>query len=123
MKSSGRLRGGTLLEECVEQYCHYLLRFLLHYKHRGFAVAAITLQNEPYHGDADYPCMSLEPERQAAVARALVPLLRSNGLDTLVLGHDHNYSDLEGAVELLARAGDVLDGTAWHAYEGKPSAL
>jgi len=123
MKSSGKLPGGTLKDECVAQYCHYLLRVLLFYRSTGLPISALTLQNEPDFGDAEYPCTYFTAEQEAKLAKALVPLLRRNGVDTLVLGHDHNYDIWERAAELIERAGDVLDGTAWHAYMGSPEVL
>jgi len=123
MKTSGKLQGGSLREEYYEDYCRLLLETLLFYKRAGIEFFALTIQNEPYHETPDYPSMVLDPNQQADLANELVPLLRRNGFDTRVLGHDHNYDLVEDAKKMLKRAGGVLDGTAWHAYSGDPSAL
>lgn len=122
MKSSGSLVGGSLRPAMLPQYCRYLLQAILFWQSHGLPLHAVTLQNEPFHGWAKYPCMTLDEGQQARLAALLSRLLRANGLATRVLGHDHNYSLVKRAEALLAAAspGDI-DGTAWHAYQGRPA--
>lgn len=123
MKTSRSLVGGSLRPKCTPAYCRYLLRWLLHCEQHGAPVWGITLQNEPFFSPKGYPGCTMDAKAQAELGRQLVRMLRSNGLATRVIGHDHNYSHAQHAADLLRRAGDVLDGTAWHAYEGAPDAL
>ena len=123
MKSGGALVGGTLRPECVQAYCRYLLQWLLHFEARGLPIYALSVQNEPYHDAAKYPCMGLDVEQQVALVRCLVPLLRRNGIGTRVLAHDHNYAHAASAVRVLDGAAQLVDGSAWHAYDGDASAL
>ena len=64
---------------------------------------------------------------QALLAADLCRLLRSNGLPTRILVHDHNFKHASSAVQTLrlarARLDGCVDGTAWHAYQGSPNDL
>eukprot|EP00928_Gymnodinium_smaydae_P025100 TRINITY_DN20107_c0_g1_i1.p1 TRINITY_DN20107_c0_g1~~TRINITY_DN20107_c0_g1_i1.p1 ORF type:complete len:640 (-),score=53.40 TRINITY_DN20107_c0_g1_i1:292-2211(-) len=123
MKDSGRLEGGSLRHDMMDDYSRMLLETILFYERKGMPLYAITVQNEPYYETSGYPSMLMSPEQQGMLAQMLVRLLRSNGLSTRVVGHDHNY-DLAGRCKRMLRAaGGLLDGTAWHAYGGHPCAL
>lgn len=71
--------------------------------------------------------MGLSEESQALLAADLCRLLRSNGLPTRILVHDHNFKHASSAVQTLrlarARLDGCVDGTAWHAYQGSPNDL
>lgn len=123
MKTTGVLNGGSLQMEYLHAYCHHLVKVLLFFQQRDLEFYGITLQNEPFHGSASYPSMQLSTQQQAQFAKALVPVLRCNGIKTRVIGHDHDYKYKGEVLELLRLAGNVLDGTAWHAYEGTPETL
>eukprot|EP00928_Gymnodinium_smaydae_P021451 TRINITY_DN18369_c0_g1_i1.p1 TRINITY_DN18369_c0_g1~~TRINITY_DN18369_c0_g1_i1.p1 ORF type:complete len:661 (-),score=96.78 TRINITY_DN18369_c0_g1_i1:199-1941(-) len=123
MKDSGRLEGGTLRDDMVDDYSRMLLETILFYEKKGMPLYAITVQNEPYFQTEGYPSMLLSAQQQGMLARTLVYLLRTNGLSTRVLGHDHNYDLAVNCQHMLRAAGGVLDGTAWHAYGGQPTAL
>ena len=122
MKTSLSLNHGTLEEDSLLEYAQHLLQVILFFAEEGLPLYAITLQNEPYHEAWSYPSMKLSAIMQARLGRELVTRLRFSGLDTRVLGHDHNYDLVDDAVTMLRIGGDWLDGSAWHAYKGDPSA-
>jgi glucosylceramidase len=66
MKTSGSLGGGSLRPEWADAWARYFVRFVQSYAERGIAVTAVTVQNEPGHGDPSYPTMTMSAADQAA---------------------------------------------------------
>ncbi|MFC4427796.1 glycoside hydrolase family 30 protein [Deinococcus navajonensis] len=120
MKDSGQLGGGRLKAEWQSAYANYLVKAVQGYSQSGVPLDMLTLQNEPRHQTTGYPSMGLEPAAAASLAQQLAPALRSAGLQTGLLGWDHNWDDTAYPLALLSDQGarDALAGTAFHCYGG-----
>lgn len=133
MKTSGSLIGGHLLddEETRQTWATYLARSVEEYQRAvpGLRVDAVTVQNEPLHETAAYPCMGMTPAVQTDVIRRLLGELDQRGLDASVLSYDHNWDRVDYPMAVLDElAADGLDdaarvGAAFHAYAGVASAV
>ncbi|MCH9275881.1 glycosyl hydrolase [Bifidobacterium amazonense] len=120
MKTSGSMIGGELREDCYEAYARYFVRFLQAYAEQGVPVFAVTPQNEPLFVPGHYPGMLFPADREARFVRDFLrPALCDAGLETRVLGYDHNWDRVDYAFDLLDAAEDAFDGIAWHWYGGR----
>ncbi|HZP80961.1 MAG TPA: glycoside hydrolase family 30 beta sandwich domain-containing protein, partial [Chthonomonadaceae bacterium] len=125
MKTSGSLNSGKLRPDAYAAYARYFVRFLRAYHDAGIPIHAVTLQNEPHHEPAGYPCMRMEPGEQAEfVKNHLGPQLAEAGLKTHILVWDHNWNEPEYPIAVLrdAKARPYIAGSAFHAYEGSVEA-
>jgi glucosylceramidase len=141
MKTGGSLEGGRLLDEAraYETYARYLVRFVEEYRAEGLDIDYLTVQNEPQlrHPDG-YPATDMPFWQAARLIEALGPMLEAAGLDTRILGFDHNW-ELNPAdaattppgedpaylypADLLRTAADEwIDGIAFHCYSGRADA-
>lgn len=119
MKNSKSLATGKLLRRFYPSYAQYFVKFIQAYQHRGIPVFAITPQNEPLFEPKHYPSMRFSARNEARfVARYLSPALKAAGLQTRILGYDHNWDRPQYAVKLLSLAHSSFDGIAWHWYAG-----
>ncbi len=139
MKTSGSLVGGRFIDDprYYQAYARYLVRFVQAYQRAGVPIDALTVQNEPQNRNpSGYPGMDFRDTEQARLITILAPALRRAGLDTKLLGYDHNWSLHPGDVgppddpanpdyarSLLADPGarHYLAGTAFHCYYGDPA--
>jgi len=125
MKSNENLIGGELLEQYEGTYADYLIKYLDTYSGYGIPIYAITVQNEPSFVPVTYPGMAMAAATRARfIGQYLGPKLASHGLDTRILEWDHNWSQPEQPLSVLADADATryVDGVAWHCYEGSPYA-
>ena len=139
MKTSGSLIGGRLIDDprIYAAYARYFVRFVQAYERAGVPVYAVTVQNEPQNRNpSGYPGMNL-PWRKGQADRGARPRAPAAGLDTKILGYDHNWTmhpgdiastppgeepETEYAADLLSTdAGRWIAGTAFHCYSGDPS--
>lgn len=133
MKTSDSLIGGQLREDerTRQTWATYLARSVEEYQRSvpGLRVDAVTVQNEPLHETAAYPCMGMTPTVQTDVIRRLLSELDQRGLDTSVLSYDHNWDRVDYPIAVLDElaAGGLDDaarvGAAFHAYAGVASAV
>jgi glucosylceramidase len=140
MKTDQSLIGGRLIDEprIYEAYARYLVKFVQAYERAGVPIYALTVQNEPQNRNpSGYPGTDMPVAQEAKLIEALGPALRAAGLDTKLLGYDHNWSEhpndvastppgedpeTEYPTKLLeSSAGRWLAGTAMHCYSGDPS--
>jgi glucosylceramidase len=140
MKTNGSLIGGRLIDDprIYAVYARYFVRFVRAYERAGVPVYAVTVQNEPQNRHpSGYPGMDLPVAQEAKLIEAIGPAFRAAGLDTKILGYDHNWSEHPGDIEstppgedpereyptdlLQSGAGRWLAGTAFHCYSGDPS--
>ncbi|WP_322767500.1 glycoside hydrolase family 30 protein [Frankia sp. Cr1] len=124
MKTTGSLRGGSLRPEYANVWARYFVRFVEAYAARGIPVAAVTVQNEPGHADESYPSMTMSVSEQIGfIADQLGPAFATAGLQTLIVGYDHNWDNADFPMELLSdsAANRYVAGIAWHCYRGSPS--
>jgi glucosylceramidase len=141
LKTSGSLEGGRLLDEdrAYETYAAYLIRFIQGYAESGIRVDLLTVQNEPQLRYPDgYPATDMPVWQQAKLIERLGPDLDAAGLETGILGFDHNWelnpadaaSTPEGEDPAYQYPADLLrtpaaawiDGIAFHCYYGDASA-
>jgi len=121
MKTTENLIGGELLPQYESTYADYLVKYLDAYQGYGIAIFALTLQNEPGFVPITYPGMEVPAETRARViAQYLGPKLASRSQKTQILEWDHNWSQPEQTLSVLANpdAARYIDGVAWHCYEG-----
>ncbi len=139
MKTSGSLVGGRFIDDprYYQAYARYLVRFVEEYRRAGVPIDVLTLQNEPQNRNpSGYPGMELRDTEQARLVKLLGPALRRAGLDTKLLGYDHNWSlhpndggpaddpanpDYAQALLSDPDARRYLAGTAFHCYYGDPA--
>ncbi|MFK2873236.1 glycosyl hydrolase [Dyella lipolytica] len=125
MKTSTNLIGGELLAQYETTYADYLVKYLDIYRGYGIPIFALTLQNEPGFIPITYPGMEMPAATRARIiAQYLGPKLASRKPKTGILEWDHNWSQPEQPLSVLAGP-DVaryVDGVAWHCYEGSPYA-
>lgn len=123
MKNTHVMRGGSLRHKYYPVYAQYFVRFIQEYAKIGIPVYAITVQNEPLYMPLHYPSMLMPAAQEAEFVRNyLVPAFHDAGIQTKILGYDHNWDRPEYADELLIRAPSCFDGIAWHWYAGTPGA-
>ncbi|MGW4485303.1 glycoside hydrolase family 30 protein [Amycolatopsis sp. NPDC004368] len=142
MKTSGSMIDGKLIDSprIYRAYAQYLVKFLQAYRKAGVHVDYLTVQNEPQALERDnYPGTDLPWQQEAKVIEALGPAIHAAGLDTKILGFDHNWSEHPGDIASHQRAGEDpqpaypydllstpaakwLAGTAYHCYYGSSDA-
>jgi glucosylceramidase len=141
MKTNDSLIGGRLKDDprVYAAYAQYFVKFVKAYAANGVHVDYLTLQNEPQNRKPlQYPGMDLPVDQEARLLAAVGPALKAAGLDTEILGYDHNWSthpddvattpvgsdpETDYPYELLDDpAAQWLAGTAYHCYSGDPSA-
>ena len=137
MKTGDSLIGGRLIDDpkIYDAYARYLVKFVQAYTDAGVPIYALTIQNEPQNRNpSGYPGTDMPVRQEAAVIERLGPDLAAAGLDTRILGYDHNWSEHPNDVAhtppgqdpeteypsllLQSPAGRWLAGTAYHCYAG-----
>lgn len=123
MKSSGSMIGGELLEQYYSTYANYFVKYIQGYAEHGLSIYAVTPQNEALYCPGHYPGMLMLPEAQSKfIKEHLKPSFVAHGLDTKILCYDHNWDKPDYPLHVIEKAGDAVDGVAWHWYGGSPSA-
>lgn len=120
MKTSNSLYSGSLKTEYEEVYVEYLLKYLLSYEEEGVDIDYISIQNEPYHGNSTHPVMFMEYDQAIRISIMLGEAMQEEGLDTMIMGWDHNTDVTEYGLELLddEKANEYISGIAFHGYYG-----
>ena len=130
MKDSHTMRAGALEDADIPVYAQYLARTVGAYAQQGLPVYALALQNEPLNENPSYPTQRMDPNQEVQLAAALQPLLLKDGRDPLLLGYEHNWSNLDYPSKLLAAAAQhmaagkhpLFSGISFHCYVGDESA-
>jgi len=127
MKAGCSMLGGSMRRKYLASYAEYFDKFLNAYAELGIEVGAITVQNEV---DTDQEglmpaCIWTQGTETLFVTEHLGPKMAQRQTPTKIWILDHNYV-LWGRV--LSQLSDPLlkklvDGVAWHGYEGHPSAM
>jgi glucosylceramidase len=127
MKFNRSMLGGTIRKSSLEPYSRYFLKFLDAYKAEGVEINAITVQNEvDTTVDGRYAaCLWAQEDEILFVRKYLGPLFRSARISTKIWVLDHNFNLWGRAIGELSNpeANEFIDGIAWHAYAGEPSAM
>jgi glucosylceramidase len=125
MKTNKAYKGGSLLPEYYQSYASYFVKYIKAMKAQGIPIDAITIQNEPLH-PGNTPSMYMEASDQATfIKTALGPAFKSAGIATKIILYDHNADRPDYPMSILAdaAANPYIDGSAFHLYGGKISAL
>lgn len=126
MKTNDRIGGGKINPEHFRPLAEYFARFIEVYRAEGIEVHAVTIQNEPEYAPEAYPtCLWTAEEQRDFIRDHLGPVFKAHGLSTLIWCYDHNFNHPNFPATILndASAAGFVDGTAFHHYEGKPSAM
>ncbi|CAM4076388.1 ricin-type beta-trefoil lectin domain protein [Kibdelosporangium persicum] len=121
MKTNNNLIGGSLNDSQIGVYADYLVKFAQAYGAAGAPIDYMSVQNEPNYSPPGYPGMLMSAGQQATIINNLVPKLRDAGLNTKLLGYDHNWDNTTYAQQVNNAAGSNVAGSAWHCYGGNPS--
>lgn len=125
MKDNGKSRGGSLKPEFYGAYARYFVKYIQGMKTEGIIIDAVTPQNEPLH-PGNNPSLYMPSEQQGDfIKNHLGPAFKASGVTTKIVVYDHNCNKPEYAIEILkdSEAGQYIDGSAFHLYEGDISAL
>lgn len=142
MKTTGSLVGGHLKNDAatVHSYALYLTKFIQAYQADGIPIYALTVQNEPQNRTPKgYAGTDMPVADEVAVINQLGPMLASAGLNTKIIGYDHNWvehpDDITSAQTLgeptepnypydvlNSSAAQYVAGTAYHCYAGDATA-
>jgi glucosylceramidase len=126
MKTNSNLRGGKLRTDCYEVYADYFVRYIQAMESEGITIDAITIQNEPLHFTANYPCMEMQaPEQLNFIKNNLGPTFAAEGIKTKIITYDHNWDVPQYPISILddPDAKQYVSGSAFHAYAGDVSAM
>lgn len=126
MKTNGSLCGGRINPDYYKPYAEYLARFVEAYRDEGIDIIAITPQNEPEYFPNTYPtCGWTAVQQRDFIRDHLGPVFKRHGLNTKIWCYDHNFNHPQFPTTILSdpKANQYVDGTAFHHYEGKPSAM
>jgi len=125
MKTNNAFKGGSLKPEYYASYAKYFVKYIAAMKAQGIIIDAITIQNEPLH-PGNTPSMYMEAADQGTfIKTALGPAFNAAGLTTKIILYDHNADKPEYPMSILSdpEAYKYVDGSAFHLYGGKISAL
>lgn len=125
MKTNEELKGGSLKTEWFDTYAKYFVKYIQEMKKEGIPIDAITIQNEPLH-PGNNPSMLMVPDDQTLfIKKSLGPAFRTAGMDTKIIIYDHNADRPDYPISVLndPEARKYVDGSAFHLYGGKISAL
>jgi len=145
MKSCDDMIGGHLLPRYYEVYARYFVKFIQAYAAEGIPVYAVTPQNEPGVNTREFPVSEWYPSCQWSlvkdvdtfwpvdvnvmghnerdfIRKFLGPAFKQQGIATKIWCYDHNLNNLWYPRAILSDpdAAQYVDGTAFHAYAGKP---
>ncbi|MBE6690850.1 MAG: hypothetical protein E7590_06155 [Ruminococcaceae bacterium] len=123
MKTGNSLCGGFMLEEFIDCYADYYIRFLQEYEKCGIHISALTPQNEcETHQKGRMPACMWHPVTEAKFIKVLRRKLRENGMDVKIWMCDHNFNVADYRVrwqlDHCEGLKDDCDGIAFHYYEG-----
>lgn len=126
MKSSNSMVGGHLKPECYDLYARYLIKYIEQMGKHGIRIDAITVQNEPEYGTAQYPCMLMSAEEQKVFVRDFLgPKFASRKIKTKIILFDHNCDNPSYPISILNDkvARKFVAGSGFHHYAGSVDAL
>jgi glucosylceramidase len=120
MKTSGTMNGGKVNTAMFGPLASYFVKFVQAYNAAGIPIYAVAPQNEPENSNMSYPTALLSaPDEANFVANYLAPAFAGSGINTAIIGYEHNWNDTTYPTTLLAgSAAPYLLGTAFHCYAG-----
>ncbi|MHC4741138.1 MAG: glycoside hydrolase family 30 protein [Planctomycetota bacterium] len=126
MKTNKSMCGGRLDPQYYGVFAEYLARSVKAYQAEGLDIIAITPQNEPEYYPNTYPtCGWTAKEQRDFIRDHLGPVFAKHKLSTKIWCYDHNFNHPNFPETILKDPGAAkyIDGTGFHLYEGKPSAM
>lgn len=126
MKTSQSMNGGSLKPEWYNAYGNYFVKYINAYAAHGINIHAVTPQNEPLHEIDTYPTMKMTSAEQTEfIKNSLGPKFRTAGINTKIIAYDHNFDVPSYPMDVMndPDAAQYVDGSAFHAYAGDPSAM
>ena len=126
MKTNNNICGGKINPKYYRPFAEYLARSVEAYRAEGFDIIAITPQNEPEYYPDTYPTCGWTAQQQRDFIRDhLGPVFKQHNLATKIWCYDHNFNHPNFPATILKdpEAAKYIDGTGFHLYEGKPSAM
>ena len=125
MKTNGRVKAGSLKQECYDVYARYLVKYIQEMKKEGITIDAITIQNEPINAN-NTPSMRMNAAEQTEfIKNNLGPALKAANLSTKIILFDHNLDRPDYALTVLRNpeAAQYVNGSGYHHYGGDMSAM
>ncbi|HEX2975222.1 MAG TPA: glycoside hydrolase family 30 beta sandwich domain-containing protein [Bacteroidales bacterium] len=125
MKTSGKVKAGSLKPECYDVYSRYFVKYIQEMGKAGIKIDAITMQNEPLNAN-NTPSMRMSSAEQTEfLKKHLGPALQKAGLTTKVVLFDHNLDRPDYPLSILSDpdAAKYADGSGFHHYGGDFSAM
>lgn len=125
MKTNSSFKGGNLKPEFYESYANYFVKYIKSMAAEGIKIDAITPQNEPLFG-GNNPSMVMEAHEQTSfIKNQLGPAFQRNQINTKIIIYDHNADRPDYPINVLSdtKAYPYIDGSAFHLYGGKITAL
>jgi glucosylceramidase len=125
MKTNENAKDGRLKPEYYDAYARYFVKYIQGMKAQGIRMDAITVQNEPLN-EKNTPSLLMSAQEQATFIRDhLGPAFQSAGIATKILLFDHNCNHPDYPLAILSdpQASTFVDGSAFHLYEGKITAM
>ncbi|MCP4258676.1 MAG: hypothetical protein GY774_14415 [Planctomycetes bacterium] len=126
MKTNRSMCGGRINPKYYAPFAEYLARSVEAYQAEGIDIIAITIQNEPEYYPDTYPTCGWSAQQQRDFIRDhLGPIFEKHNLTTKIWCYDHNFNHPNYPATILKdpQATKYIDGTGFHLYEGKPSAM
>jgi len=126
MKTNKNICGGRFDPKFYRPFAEYLARTVEAYRAEGIDLIAITPQNEPEFFPDTYPTCGWTAEQQRDfISGHLGPVFSERNLSTKIWCYDHNFNHPNFPATILSdpKAARYVDGTAFHHYEGEPSAM
>lgn len=126
MKTNKNICGGRFNSKFSRPFAEYLARTVEAYRAEGIDLIAITPQNEPEFFPNSYPtCGWTAGQQRDFIRDHLGPVFKEHNLSTKIWCYDHNFNHPNFPETILndPKAARYIDGTGFHHYEGKPSAM
>ncbi len=127
MKVGGSMFGGSMRRQYLAAYADYFDKFLDAYAELGIDVNAVSVQNEV---DTDQEglmpaCIWPQGTESLFIAEHLGPKMAKRQTPPEIWILDHNYNLWGRVLSQLSESAvcKMVDGVAWHGYEGHPSAM
>lgn len=121
---------GQLNPKYYQDYAEYFVKYIQAMEKEGFAIDAVTIQNEPLNRGNSMSLYMTWQEQRDFVREALGPAFEKAGIKTKIVVYDHNYNYDDEKPENADQgqyplkiyedkeAVKYIDGAAYHAYGG-----
>jgi glucosylceramidase len=129
MKTNDALGGGGFDSRNLHVLAGYFVKSIRAYEQEGVPVHFVAAQNEPLYAGQGYPdeehhsyptTFFSEAQMAEFIGRHLGPALEREGLDTRIMGFEHNWDNTLYPLALLSdrQASRYLAGVSFHCYAG-----